>query len=40
MQCTIWQVLAGGTVPAVPEAALIEEAVLLAERVIVLSRNP
>ena len=34
------ELLAGRTVPAVPESALIEEAVLLAGRVIVLSRNP
>jgi hypothetical protein len=34
MQCTMSQVLAGSTVPAAPEAAIIEDAVLLAERVI------
>jgi len=34
------ELLAGRTVLAVPESALIEEAVLLAGRVIVLSRNP
>jgi hypothetical protein len=40
MQCTMWQVLGGSTVPAAPEAAIIEESVLLAKRVTVLSRNP
>jgi hypothetical protein len=35
----MWQVLTRSTVIAGPEAAIIEEAVLLAERVIVLSRN-
>jgi hypothetical protein len=37
MQCTMWQVLARSTVTVAPEAAIIEEAVLLAERVIVLT---